>query len=133
MVIIVFYSHFDVFLKFPLSTIISTMKELFHSFIHSFTTCSHKKAINIYMLTCSEAVPQRYSHEQALWKIRGKIIGGNPCRSMTSKELPHSSTKIPLTYGWIRRSSQNTPHKIPSEGIITSHLRDMMSCLRNKK
>ena len=34
-----------------------------HSFIHSFSIYSHKKAINVYMLTCSEAVPQTCSHE----------------------------------------------------------------------
>ena len=32
-------------------------------FFFSFSIYSHKKAINVYMLTCSEAVPQRYSHE----------------------------------------------------------------------
>ena len=44
---------------------ILTPKQI-HSFIHSFSIYSHKKAINIYMLTCSETVPQRCSHEQAL-------------------------------------------------------------------
>ena len=35
----------------------------YSSQIHSFSIYSHKKAINVYMLTCSEAVPQRCSHE----------------------------------------------------------------------
>ena len=47
------------------------------SFIHSFSIYSHKKAITVYMLTCSEAVPQRCSHETDALKnarqTRGRI------------------------------------------------------------
>ena len=47
------------------------------SFIHSFSIYSHKKAINVYMLTCSAAVPQRCSHERDAPKnaqqTRGKM------------------------------------------------------------
>ena len=54
--------------------------------IHSFSIYSHKKAINVYMLTCSEAAPQRCSYEQVLRKTRGKPTGEHPCRSMISME-----------------------------------------------
>ena len=54
--------------------------------IHSFSIYSHKKAINVYMLTCSEAPPQRFSNEQVLRKMRGKPTGEHPCRSMISME-----------------------------------------------
>ena len=48
---------------------------VFEIFSHSFSIYSHKKAINIYMLTCSEAVPQRCSHYQVLRKMRNKTTG----------------------------------------------------------
>ena len=48
-----------------------------HSFIHSFFIYSHKTEVNIYMLTCSEAVPQRWSHKTGALKnarqTRGRI------------------------------------------------------------
>ena len=44
---------------------------------HSFSIYSHKKAINVYMLTCSEADLQRCSHETGAPKnarqTRGRI------------------------------------------------------------
>ena len=79
------------------SEYVSTFLIVIH-FIHSFSIYSHKKAINVYMLTCSEAVPQRCSHEQALRKMRGKPTREYPCRSMISMELSHSSIKIALPH-----------------------------------
>ena len=110
--------------KFSQNCIPRKLFSFIHSF-HSFSIYSHKKAINVYMFTCSEAVPQRCSHEQVLWKMRGKPTGEHPCRSMISMELPHFSIKITLPHGWIRRSSQNTPHKIPSEGLIRNALQQI--------
>ena len=54
-------------------------------FIH-FLFILIKKVINVYMLTCSEAAPQRCSNEQVLRKMRGKPTGEHPCRSMISME-----------------------------------------------
>ena len=101
-----------------------------HSFIHSFYIFSHTKAINVYMLTCSEAVPQRCSHKQVLKKMRGKPTREHPCRGMISIELPHSSIKITFPHGWICRSSQNTPpppppYKIPSVRLIRNALQQI--------
>ena len=77
------------------------------------------------MLTCSEAVPQRCSHEQVLRKMYGKPTGEHPYRIMISMELPHSFIKITLQQGWIRRSFQNNPHKISSEGLIRNALQQI--------
>ena len=47
-------------------------------FIHSFSIYSHKKAINVYMLTCSEAVPRRCSHETGAPKKKDLLRRTDP-------------------------------------------------------
>ena len=68
-------------------------------FIHSFSIYSYKKAMNVYMLTCSEAVSQSCSHEQvgALKNAR-QTRRRTPMRSMISMVLPYSSIKITLSH-----------------------------------
>ena len=86
-------------------------------FIH-FLFILIKKAITVYMLTCSEAVPQRCSHEQVLRKMRGKPTGEHPCRSMISMELPHSFIKINSRTGEFAGALRTPPIRSPQLLII---------------
>ena len=95
------------------------------SFIHSFSIYSHKKAINVYMLKCSEGVPQRCANETDAPKNARQTRGRIPMHEYdfngTASQLNQNHTPTRLNSPELSDYS----NKIPFVGLIRNALQQI--------